>query len=366
MFILDIFVIPILILIALLLFRLLKEFTRNCKQGIDFADFWTVEVKKYALFLAAAIFLLLFIHPSQYLSFMIFAVIPILFGNLLLTLIFKGIYKMNPARSLWFFYHVGQILTIFFCLFATDQHFTWSDWFHWYDPILIAFLISFIISLPILFCSAMIALLAFIFRGSKNAGKRRQKFTQFKATPSRNMLKHYQAQGLSKQEIEAFRSQMANTRDQIISIENNFQVTAKMRAIEIHHNLVKVAKNYFKDIVEEPQRRLAASDFLINYLPQLQDLLEKYNEVNSHVAKNKQTYLILEKSAQTIDKISQEIVDDYLKFHEETYQELEDGLKLADRILHQYKDDGKHRFGAAAQSTHFSSSLEEDPFDEFE
>ncbi|MCR8969149.1 5-bromo-4-chloroindolyl phosphate hydrolysis family protein [Facklamia sp. 7083-14-GEN3] len=221
------------------------------------------------------------------------------------------------------------------------------------------------LSVAIIICSVIIGLLAYLFRPKYSKKKWHPFFKPSNKKPSRNMLEHYQAAGLNKHEIEAFRSQMADSRKQIINIEANFQATAKMRAIEIRHNIVKVSKNYFKDIVEEPNRRLDASNFLINYLPQLEDLLEKYNEINSHVAKNKQTYLILEKSALTIDQLSQEIVEDYLNFHSDTYQELEDGLKLADRMLHNESNNQTNLFSQESKDSKLNDFNMDDPFDEF-
>lgn len=148
-------------------------------------------------------------------------------------------------------------------------------------------------------------------------------------------LKLYQEAGLSDQEIDHFRQQMQTSRDQIKSIEQELAKNAKTRAIEANYHLIDILKNYFKDIVNQPQRRLLAGNFLINLLPQLEDILKKYNEINRHVAKNKESYLILEKSAQVIDRLAQEITDDYLQFHAKTYQDLADDLALAEKTLNQ-------------------------------
>ncbi|MDO4432657.1 MAG: 5-bromo-4-chloroindolyl phosphate hydrolysis family protein [Aerococcaceae bacterium] len=146
-------------------------------------------------------------------------------------------------------------------------------------------------------------------------------------------IDHYQQAGLSKKEIEFFREQMAPAKQHILQIEQAFQQTAKLRAIETRHNTVKVAQNFFKDLVQEPQKLSRASHFLYKQLPSLEDLLNKYNEINGHIAKNKQTYLILEKSAATIEQLCENITDQYIQFHQETYNDLMDEIELAQRNL---------------------------------
>lgn len=153
---------------------------------------------------------------------------------------------------------------------------------------------------------------------------------------SKDMKSHYQDHGLSSQEIDYFRQQMGTARQQILSLETNFSKTAKLRAIETRHNTVRVCQTFFSDIVEEPQRLTETSQFLYKLLPNLEDLVLKYNEINSHVAKNKQTYQILDKTAFTIDKVCQQITDDYLLFHQATFNELEDELNLAQKNLKEH------------------------------
>lgn len=148
-----------------------------------------------------------------------------------------------------------------------------------------------------------------------------------------NKTSHYYAAGLSEKEIVFFREQMAVAKQNIHTIEQEFNKTAKLKAIEVRHNTIVVSKNYFKELVAEPNKLTQASLFLYKLLPSLEDLLQKYNEVNNHVAKNKQTYLILEKSATTIEQICAEINDNYIQFHREDYDNLLDEIQLAKRNL---------------------------------
>ncbi len=74
----------------------------------------------------------------------------------------------------------------------------------------------------------------------------------------------------------------------------NMQQTAKLKAIDLRHDPVKAAKALFKELVKEPNRLHEASQFLYTHLPNLVDLTNKYNEINDHEIKNKQTYEKLE------------------------------------------------------------------------
>lgn len=153
-----------------------------------------------------------------------------------------------------------------------------------------------------------------------------------------DMRDHYYQAGLDDGEIEYFREQMATAQQQILTLEKNMQATVKLKAIDQEHNTLATAKHYFKDIVQEPKRIASAGDFLYKLLPTMVDLTSKYNEINQHVAKNKQTYLILNRSAEVINNLAQEITEDYLAFHEATFQAFDDDIKYAEHIMGQDKD----------------------------
>ena len=161
----------------------------------------------------------------------------------------------------------------------------------------------------------------------------------YKFKPTQDKLHHYHEHGLSEQEIVFFRQQMAEAKERIENIEVEMNKVAKLRVIENRHNVVAVSKQYFKDIVKEPERVAQAGIFLNKLLPSLEDLTAKYTEISSHVAKNKQTYLILEKSAQTIDNICESITESYVHFHQSLYNDLQDDIKLANRTLNKEIDD---------------------------
>ncbi|MBA5730123.1 5-bromo-4-chloroindolyl phosphate hydrolysis family protein [Aerococcaceae bacterium INB8] len=155
-------------------------------------------------------------------------------------------------------------------------------------------------------------------------------FYRSKAT---DKIQHYREAGLSDEEISYFREQLAQAREHIISIEKQMSATAKLRAIDVRHNTIEISKQFFQDIVKEPKRFSEAGDVIYRIFPSLDDLTKKYNEVSKHIAKNKQTYLILEKSAQTIEELAERLTEDYISFHKATYQDLDDEINLANRTL---------------------------------
>lgn len=151
----------------------------------------------------------------------------------------------------------------------------------------------------------------------------------------KNMRDHYYKAGLDDTEIDYFRQQMAEAQSHILELEKNIQTTVKLKAIDQEHNLIATTKHYFKDIVQEPHRVASAGHFLYKLLPTIHDLTSKYNEINQHVAKNKQTYLTLNRSAEVINDLAKEITEDYLSFHKATFQAMDDNIKYAEHIMGQ-------------------------------
>ncbi|MBG9979652.1 5-bromo-4-chloroindolyl phosphate hydrolysis family protein [Facklamia sp. DSM 111018] len=346
--------------------KALIQFYQFAKQSTSFLEIFSPQINKpvgiVLLMLVAALFTQgLFLPP--YTASLCRGALPVIVGTYFLSSIFYFIRKQSERSWIWLFYYLGLFFIITLSMVATLEDPTYH---HYWNNLAHMFSMTYAISGAVIVCSTIVGALALISKRGQHPAPSFS-IAHYKQKPKRNLMAHYQEAGLSKHEIESFRQQMAISRDHINRIDHNFQLTAKMRAIEIRHNVVKVSQNYFKDIVEEPQRQLAASNFLLTLLPQLDDLLEKYNEINAHVAKNKQTYLILEKSAQTIDQISQEIVEDYIAFHEEAYQELEDGLKLADRTLKRGDQSNSEEETTWTKTTPASSLMsdyfDDDPFD---
>ncbi|MFD0897936.1 5-bromo-4-chloroindolyl phosphate hydrolysis family protein [Loigolactobacillus binensis] len=125
------------------------------------------------------------------------------------------------------------------------------------------------------------------------------------------LLDHYQAAGMSADDIQFFRETMHTAKDQIDQLNQNMQKAPKLRAIELHAEPVKVSRATFKTIVAHPQKLHLASDFLYRHLPTMVDLTAKYIAINQHEVKDKDTYTVLEQSAAAINELAQQFRTDY-------------------------------------------------------
>lgn len=234
------------------------------------------------------------------------------FSLYLLAYGFELLIQRFPFKWLSLFFYLGTILTFL----ASKIMFTSPDI---EDILLLPFL-----ELLGLFIVWLLAIFANILQRYQ---------PNFTPQAPHSKYQHYRDQGLDEQEIEFLREQLAPAKTHIETIEQAFQENAKLRAIELQYNTVKVCKQQFKDIVEEPKRLADASDFLYKYLPSLEDILQKYNEINGHITKNKQSYMIMERSREIIEQLCQKINEHYLQFHADTFTQMEDDLSLAERQL---------------------------------
>lgn len=150
---------------------------------------------------------------------------------------------------------------------------------------------------------------------------------------SKEREKFYKERGLSDEDIHFFRETMNNTKGQILQIEENVNQVGKLRAIANRNNTLNLIKVLFKDIVNEPDRLHEVDQFLYVHLPSLAELSSKYMQINQHQAKSKQTFDVLEKSAETIDTVCQQISDDYMHFHATDLEDLADEVEFAERRL---------------------------------
>lgn len=89
---------------------------------------------------------------------------------------------------------------------------------------------------------------------------------------------------------------------------------AKLRIIDTKQNTIKIIKQFFKEIVAEPERLPQAGIYLNKLLPSLEDLTTKYIEITSHVAKDENTYLILEKVWQRLIKFVSQLLSNIYSF----------------------------------------------------
>lgn len=275
---------------------------------------------------AGLVFIFRGFNLSSYVSYIGIA-LNVLINIALLNLLFRKLDSMFKYEWLRFFFYIGIFFVIVTSIGVSSTM----------SVMIIESILNEILTVSFLVvtCSIGVGILALIVSllARKSAYRPNNTTHPTHIPQNRDMMQHYYDQGLTAQEVEYFREQMAVAKQQILTIESEFNRTAKLRAIEVRYNTIQVSQNFFKDLVEEPNRMAQAGQFLYKFLPSLEDLILKYNEINGHVAKNKQTYLILEKSAQTIENICEQITDEYVIFHQDTYQEMQDEIKLANRNL---------------------------------
>lgn len=153
---------------------------------------------------------------------------------------------------------------------------------------------------------------------------------------TREKEKFYLGRGLSNDDISFFRETMMTARDQIYSIENMMNDSSKLSAIEKRNNTIEISKAMFNDIVQEPERLHEVNQFLYVHLPSLNDLIEKYTAIEKHKAKSKATFEILNKSANTIDQLCDQITQDYLEFKKTDVSSLDSSIEILNETI---KDD---------------------------
>ena len=199
-------------------------------------------------------------------------------------------------------------------------------------------------------CSLMVFLIVSILGLFNSPIKQRRR-----PVVKRDLMTHYEELGMTPSEIDTFRKEMYDVKQHILRLEESVEQTGKMRALALRYNIVAITKRFFKDIVEEANRINDAERFIYHFLPSLVDLVDKYNEIQGHIAKNKQTYLILERSANAIEQLMIDIIDEYTAFHEKNIQDLEFEVELAAKSRSRKETDF---------TTYSSESILNDFFDE--
>ena len=143
----------------------------------------------------------------------------------------------------------------------------------------------------------------------------------------------YHSKGLTKDEIQLFRKTMQTAREHIYAIEKSTNKSNKLKAIAIRHNTIAIIKDFFKHIVEQPNRLHEVNHFLYTYLPNLKEITESYVEIDSHLAKTKETYQSLETGSKTMEDLCQLITKDYLSFMSNGIDDIDIEVELANHVL---------------------------------
>lgn len=162
---------------------------------------------------------------------------------------------------------------------------------------------------------------------------RRKKNSQALERVSPEKEAYYREQGLSKDEMNLFRNTMHAAREHIQGFEKNVNSKTKLKAITTRNNTLNIMKDFFKHIVEQPQRLHEVSNFLYTQLPTLKELTDNYLEVDSHVVKTKETYRSLESSAAAIDVLCQKIEKAYSDFMKNDIANMEMEIELANHTF---------------------------------
>lgn len=149
----------------------------------------------------------------------------------------------------------------------------------------------------------------------------------------------YHSKGLTKEEMNTFRQTMQEAREQIYSIEENVNSRNKLKAITTRNNTLNILKDFFKNIADQPERLHEVSHFLYTHLPNLKELTQQYLQIDNHVAKSKETYDSLNKSAATIDDMCQLIRKDYIAFMSNDLENMDVEIELANHVLKRDNED---------------------------
>nr|WP_319219134.1 5-bromo-4-chloroindolyl phosphate hydrolysis family protein [uncultured Trichococcus sp.] len=176
--------------------------------------------------------------------------------------------------------------------------------------------------------------LYYVQNGGRMQGSRKtqkQRGTLGKVSPEKEAF--YHSKGLTKEQIAYFRNTMDQAKTTIQDIEANLQQRSKLKAIAARNDTVDILKDFFKNIVNQPNRLHEVDKFLYTNLPSLKELTEKYITIDGHVSKTKETYTALDKCAKTIDDMCRHIGEDYVRFMSNDIEDMDIELELAKQVL---------------------------------
>lgn len=187
---------------------------------------------------------------------------------------------------------------------------------------------------------------AFLYMRTSKHGRRPtpnrknvRKTTLKRVSPEKETF--YRDKGLSKDEMNLFRSTMHTAREEILTVESHSKEVNKLRAIFSRNDTIAILKDFFRHIVEQPQRLHEVNRFLYTHLPNLKELTEHYVEINQHVAKSKETYQALNTSAETIDEMCKLIKEDYINFMSNDIDNIDIEIQLANHVLNGHNGTNK-------------------------
>ena len=143
----------------------------------------------------------------------------------------------------------------------------------------------------------------------------------------------YHSKGMTKEQIAYFRSTMDQAKNTIQDIESNLQQRSKLKANAARNDTVDILKDFFKNIVNQPNRLHEVDKILYTNLPNLKELTDKYIAIDGHVSKTKETYTALDNCSKTIDDMCRLIAEDYVRFMSNDIADMDIELELAKQVL---------------------------------
>jgi hypothetical protein len=140
--------------------------------------------------------------------------------------------------------------------------------------------------------------------------------------PSEKQKEIYDKAGLTESDVAFFREKMNRAKTQIQQIEVYTKQNNKLEAIANRYQVVTVLKDYFKEIVQHPERLHAVDKFLNTYLPGLEEIMGKYIEIEKHISKTQETYQVLDQTMELLDDCCLQVEADYQKFQAQDFSDL--------------------------------------------
>ena len=140
--------------------------------------------------------------------------------------------------------------------------------------------------------------------------------------PSEKQQEIYNKAGLTESDVAFFREKMNRAKTQIQQIEAYTKQNNKLEAIANRYQIVTVLKDYFKEIVQHPERLHDVDKILNTYLPGLEEIMGKYIEIEKHISKTQETYQVLDQTMELLDDCCLQIEADYQKFQAQDFSDL--------------------------------------------
>ena len=140
--------------------------------------------------------------------------------------------------------------------------------------------------------------------------------------PSEKQQEIYDKAGLTESDVAFFREKMNRAKTQIQQIEAYTKQNNKIEAIANRYQLLTILKDYFKEIVQHPERLHAVDKFLNTYLPGLAEIMGKYIEIEQHKSKTQETYQVLDQTMELLDDCCLQVEADYQKFQAQDFSDL--------------------------------------------